>query len=72
MNTTVSADLRLRKRAITFVSITLLVGLAFLSFFHDFLHELEALTTASPQLAFEKLNLVRNAQEVSLFFLRRR
>jgi hypothetical protein len=68
MNTTVSADLRLRKRAITFVSITLLVGLAFLSFFHGFLRELEALTAASPQLVFEKLNSIRAAvHNVTLF-----
>ena len=61
MNTTVPADPRLRKRAIAVVSITLLVGLVFLSFFQGFLREMEALATASPQLAFEKLKPVRNA-----------
>ena len=68
MNTIVPADLRLRKRAIAFVSITLLVGLVFLYFFQGFLRELEALATASPQLAFEKLNPVRTAvRGVTLF-----
>src|SRR5215204_1695792 len=61
MNVTVPIDPRLRKRAIAVVSITLLVGLVFLYFFQGFLRELEALATASPQLAFEKLNPVRNA-----------
>jgi hypothetical protein len=61
MNTTASADPRLRKRAIAVVSITLLVGLVFLSFFQGFLREMEALATASPQLAFEKLNPVGTA-----------
>jgi hypothetical protein len=61
MNATVPADPRLRKRVIIFVSITLLVGLVWLSFFQGFLRELEALATASPQLAFEKLNPVRTA-----------
>ena len=68
MNATVPADPRLRKRASAVVSITLLVGLVLLYFFHGFLREMEALVTASPQLAFEKLNLVRNAvRNVALF-----
>lgn len=61
MNTTVPADPRLRKRAIAVVSITLLVGFVSLSFLQGFLREMEALATTSPQLAFEKLNPVRNA-----------
>ena len=68
MNTTVPADPRLRKRAIAFVSITLVVGLVLLYFFQGFLREMEALATASPQLTFEKLNLVRTAvRNVTLF-----
>jgi hypothetical protein len=68
MSTTIPADPRLRKRAIVFVSITLLVGLVFLYFFQGFLREMEALATTSPQLAFEKLNPVRNAtKSVTLF-----
>jgi hypothetical protein len=68
MNATVPADLRLRKRAIAVVSITLLVGLIFLSLFHGFLRGVEALATASPQLAVEKLNLIRAATRgVTLF-----
>jgi hypothetical protein len=61
MNATVPADPRLRKRAITFVSTTLLVGFVLLYFFQGFLREIEALATASPQLAFEKLNSIRAA-----------
>jgi hypothetical protein len=68
MNDTVPADPRLRKRAIAFVSITLLMGLVFLYFFHGFLRGVEVLATASPQLAFEKLNSRRTAaQGVTLF-----
>jgi hypothetical protein len=68
MNTTVPAEPRLRKRGIAVVSLTLLVGLVFLSFFQGFLRELEALATASPQLAFEKLHPVRKAVcSVTLF-----
>ena len=64
----VPADPRLRKRAIAVVSITLLVGLIFLYFFHGFLREVEALATASPQLAFEQLNSIRTAARgVTLF-----
>jgi hypothetical protein len=62
MNATVPADPRLRKRALAFVSITLLVGLVFLSFFQSFLREMEALATASPQLAVEKLNPLRTTE----------
>jgi hypothetical protein len=61
MNATVPADPCLRKRVIIFVSITLLVGLVWLSFFQGFLRELEALATASPQLAFEQLHPVGTA-----------
>ena len=61
MNTTVPADLRLRQRAIAVVSITLLVGFAFLYCFQGFLREMGALATASPQLAFEKLQPVGTA-----------
>jgi hypothetical protein len=44
------------------------VGLIFFSFFHGFLRGVEALATASPQLAFEKLNLIQTAaQGVTLF-----
>jgi hypothetical protein len=68
MNTTVSADPCLRKRASAVVSITVLVGLVFLSFFQGFLREMEALATASPQLAFEQLNPIRTAARgVTLF-----
>ena len=68
MNTPLPTDPRLRKRAIIFVSITLLVGFIWLSFFQGFLREMEALATASPQLAFEKLNPVHNAtRNVTLF-----
>jgi hypothetical protein len=68
MNTTVPADLRLRKRAIAVVSLTLLVGLVLLSFFQGFLHEMEAPATASPQLAFEQLHLIQTAARgISLF-----
>jgi hypothetical protein len=43
-------------------------GFVFLYFFEGLLRELEALTTASPQLAFEKLNPVRKAvRSVALF-----
>lgn len=61
MNPIVPADPRLRKRALIFVSITLLVGLVWLYFFQGFLREMEALATASPQLAFEKLHPVGTA-----------
>ena len=61
MNATVPADPRLRKRAIAVVSITWLVGLVSLYFFQGFLREMEALATASPQLAFEKLHPVGTA-----------
>lgn len=61
MNATVPADPRLRQRAIAVVFVTLLVGLVFLSFFYDFLRDVEAIATASPQLAFEKLNSIRTA-----------
>jgi hypothetical protein len=68
MNTTIPTDPRLRKRAIAVVSITLLVGLVFLYFFHGFLRGVEALATASPQLAVEKLNSIRTATRgVTLF-----
>jgi hypothetical protein len=60
-NTTVPADPCLRKRPIAVVSLTLLVGLVCLSFFQGFLHEMEALATASRQLAFEKLHPVGTA-----------
>jgi hypothetical protein len=56
MNPTVPADPRLRKQTIAVVSIILLVGLVCLYFYHGFLRGVEALATASPQLAFEKLN----------------
>jgi hypothetical protein len=59
---------RLRKRAIAGVSITLLVGLVLLSFFQDFLREMEALATASLQLAFEQLNPIRTAALVVTLF----
>jgi hypothetical protein len=68
MNATIPADPRLRKRAIAFVSITLLVGLVWLYYFQGFLREMEALASASPQLAFEKLNLVRTAVRNVTFF----
>jgi hypothetical protein len=68
MNTTVPTDPRLRKRAIAVVSITLLVGLVFLYLFHGFLCELEALATASPQLAVKKLNPIRNAARGGTLF----
>ena len=58
MNTSVPADLCLRRRAILCVSLTLLLGLAWLYFYQGLLQELEALATASPQLAVEKLNFV--------------
>jgi hypothetical protein len=68
MNTTVPADPRLRKRAIAVVSITMLVGLIFLYFFHGFLREVETLAIASPQVAVEKLNSIRTtARGVTLF-----
>lgn len=60
MNATVPADPRLRKRAIAVVSLILLVGLTLLYFFQGFLREMETLATTSPQLAFEKLNPIRN------------
>jgi hypothetical protein len=44
------------------------VGLVFLYFFQGFLREVEALATASPQLAVEKLNSIRTATRgVTLF-----
>ena len=61
MNTTVPADPRLRKRALIVVLSALLTGVIFLYFFHGFLRGVEVLATASPQLAFEKLNFIRTA-----------
>jgi len=61
MNTAVSADPRLRKRALILVLTSFVAGALLLSFFHGFLQDIEALATASPQLAFEKLSLIRNA-----------
>jgi hypothetical protein len=58
MNATVPADPRLRKRAIIIALTLTLVGLVSLYLFRRFLYEVEALATASPQLAFEKLNPV--------------
>jgi hypothetical protein len=53
---------------ILFVSLTLLLGLVFLPFFQGFLREMEALATASPQLAVEQLNSIRTtARGVTLF-----
>src|SRR5688572_9656362 len=59
INATVPADLRLRRRALALVSITLLLGLVWLYFYQGFLREMQTLATASPQLAVEKLNFVR-------------
>ena len=55
MNTTVPADSRLRKRPILIALTMTLIGLVSLYLFCRFLYEMEALATASPQLAFEKL-----------------
>jgi hypothetical protein len=55
MNPTVPADPRLRKRAILIALTMTLVGLVSLYLFRRFLSEMEALATASPQLAFKKL-----------------
>jgi hypothetical protein len=68
MNTTVPADPRRRQRSIAVVSITWLVGLVSFYFLQGFPREMEALVTASPQLAFEKLNPAHNAlRGVTLF-----
>src|SRR5688500_628047 len=68
MNDTVPADPRLRKRAVAVVTVTLLVGFVGLSSFQGFLREMEALATASPQLAFEQLNSIRTvAWGITLF-----
>jgi len=53
MNTTVPADPRLRKRAILIALTMTIIGLVSLYLFSCFLYEMEALATASPQLAFE-------------------
>ena len=58
MNITIPADPRLRKRAILIALTITLMGLVSLYLFHRFLCEMEALATAAPQLAFEKLNPV--------------
>jgi hypothetical protein len=58
MNTTIPADPRLRKRAVLIALTMTLVGLVSLYFFQGFLREMEALATASPQLAFEQLHPV--------------
>lgn len=55
------ADPRVRKRAILIALLMTLVGFASLALFHGFLREMEALATASPQLAWEKLHLVGTA-----------
>ena len=55
MNATIPADPRLRKRAIRIVLTMTLVRLVSLYLFRCFLSEMDALATASPQLAFEKL-----------------
>jgi hypothetical protein len=68
MNTTVPADPRLRKRALLVVLTALLTGVSFLSFFHGFLREVEALAIASPQMAVEKLNPLRNAARGIILF----
>jgi hypothetical protein len=47
-----------------------LVGIVTLYLFRRFLYKMEALATASPQLAVEKLNPVRNALRVSRSLLR--
>jgi hypothetical protein len=60
MNVTVPADPRLRKRAFILMLTSFVAGTLFLSFFHGFLQDIEAQATASPQLAFEKLSLIRN------------
>ena len=61
MNTSIPADPRLRKRALIFVSITLLLELVWRYCFQGFLREMEALATASTQLAFGKLHPVGTA-----------
>jgi hypothetical protein len=61
MNTTVPADPRLRKRAFIIALTMTLMGLVSLYFFQGFLREMEALATASPQLAFETLHPVGTA-----------
>ena len=68
MKATFPADPHLRKRALILVLTALVTGAIFLSFFHGFLREIKALATASPQLAVEKLNPLRNAARgVTLF-----
>lgn len=47
MNATVQVDPHLRKRAFILVLTSLLTGAIFLSFFHGFLRDMEALATAS-------------------------
>jgi hypothetical protein len=70
MNATVPADAHLRKRAVLIALTMTLVGIVTLYLFRRFLYKMEALATASPQLAFEKLNPVRNAPRASRSLLR--
>jgi hypothetical protein len=68
MNITVPADLRLRTRAILIALTMTLVGLVSLYLFRRFLSEMDALATASPQLAFEQLHPVGTAALIITLF----
>jgi hypothetical protein len=58
-NATTPADPHLRRRAIAGAVITTLVGVISLLWFRGYLRGLEALATASPQLALQKLSPIR-------------
>lgn len=57
----IQADPRDRKRAILIVVLTTLLGFTSLYLFQGFLREMEALESASPQLALEKLRPIGTA-----------
>jgi hypothetical protein len=61
MTAIVHADPRVRRRALILVVTTVLVGVVGLSFFNDFLRDMEALATASPQMADQQLKPIRIA-----------
>lgn len=59
VNATVQADPHLRRRALILVFTVLVTGALFLYYFHGYLRDVEALATASPQLAGAKLSLIQ-------------